>query len=354
MRFWKVKNEIGSQKAEIYIYKPIADEAYWDEAVTPKEFAEDLQVLNGKDIVVRINCMGGDVFAAQAIYNQLKRYTGNVEATIDGVAASAATIIAMAADKIVMPKNALFIIHNPMNAMYGYYDETEIEKIKQALGIIKQTIINTYLKKCKDKITEKELSKMMDEETILTADEAYNYGFVDEIDTDNYITGIADKGNLVINQVNFGSIKSMDKMLKIINKEGKRMPNKKSFFQQIMNLLSNEKEEPITATEAAKNERERITNLLSLKCNNKVIDQIIDDAIANGEVTASDVEGVINRIKEGGIADAQNFMRNLVNDLDESGSAKVKGNPKEVTNPQDEEVLALANCLKNVLGKGGK
>lgn len=132
------------------------------------------------------------------------------------------------------------------------------------------------------------------------------------------------------------------------------MPNKKSFFQQIMNLLSNEKEEPITATEAAKNERERITNLLSLKCNNKVIDQIIDDAIANGEVTASDVEGVINRIKEGGIADAQNFMRNLVNDLDESGSAKVKGNPKEVTNPQDEEVLALANCLKNVLGKGGK
>lgn len=170
MKFWEIKNELNSEKAELLIYKEIANEDWWDEGLaTPKKFNDDLKALGGKDLVVRINSCGGDVFAAQSIYNQLKRYAGRVTITIDGIAASAATIIACAGENVIMPSNTIYMIHNPMNLLIGFYNQNELEEVAKALKAVKQTIVNVYKMKCKDKITDEKLSEMMDEETFLTA-----------------------------------------------------------------------------------------------------------------------------------------------------------------------------------------
>ena len=94
-KFWKIKNNADNdeESAELLLYGTIANETWWGDEVTPKQFADDIRSLGGKDIIVRINSGGGDVFAAQAIYNQLKSYAGNVDVVIDGICASAATII---------------------------------------------------------------------------------------------------------------------------------------------------------------------------------------------------------------------------------------------------------------------
>ena len=90
-KFWNVKNE--DDKAELILYGEISSESWYGDEITPKQFAEDLKSLNDKDLTVRLNSPGGDVFAAHAIYNLLKAYKGSVDVVIDGLAASAATII---------------------------------------------------------------------------------------------------------------------------------------------------------------------------------------------------------------------------------------------------------------------
>ena len=112
-KFWQFRNESSEEKAELLLYGEISNETWFGDEVTPKQFATDLQAMGGKDLIVHVNSPGGDVFAAHAIYNQLKAYSGQVTAYVDGLAASAATIITCAADKVVMPSNALFMIHNP-------------------------------------------------------------------------------------------------------------------------------------------------------------------------------------------------------------------------------------------------
>ena len=109
MKFWEFKNE--GERAALYLYGEISTESWWGDEVTPKEFKEDLDACSGP-LDVHINSGGGEVFAGQAIYNMLKRYDGDVTVYIDGLAASIASVIAMAGDRIVMPANALLMIHN--------------------------------------------------------------------------------------------------------------------------------------------------------------------------------------------------------------------------------------------------
>ena len=130
-----------------------------------------------KDIIMYINSPGGSVFSAVAIANTLKNHKAKVTANIDGLAASAATIITSACDTVRMPKNALFMIHNPITFAYG--NNQEMQKTVEMLDKVKNSIIETYLSKTK---TDKEtLSELMDNETWMDAETAKEYGFVDEI-----------------------------------------------------------------------------------------------------------------------------------------------------------------------------
>lgn len=114
--FWEFRNAADGADGtdgpvELLIYGDIAAESWWEDDTTPKNFADTLQSCNGRDLVIRINSGGGDVFAAQAIYNLLRTYDGAKTVRIDGLAASAATVVACAGDFVIMPDNALFMIH---------------------------------------------------------------------------------------------------------------------------------------------------------------------------------------------------------------------------------------------------
>lgn len=159
--------------ATIYIYDFIGEGGY-----SAKDFAQDLEDFktNGADkIELHVNSPGGSVFDGFAMYNNLKQY--DVDVYIDGQAASIATVIAMAGKKIHMYRNTRFLIHNPSSFAWG--EQKEFEKTKNELEKIKSSIIDLYANRTG--LSTEEISKMMDEETSLTADEAKEKGFIDEV-----------------------------------------------------------------------------------------------------------------------------------------------------------------------------
>ena len=180
-KFWKIKNEVENASVELYLYGQIAEEPWRENDKSAKEFADDLAACGGKNITLRINSPGGDIFAAQAIYNVLKAYPGKVTAHIDGICASAATVVACGAGKVVMPKNALYMIHNPRACVFDMLDAEELSKTADALVKVEKTIVNVYKDRAGGKMSVDEIIRFMDEETWMSAEEALENGLIDEI-----------------------------------------------------------------------------------------------------------------------------------------------------------------------------
>jgi len=164
--------EAKGKSTDIHIYDEIGVHG-----ITAKSFLEDLRGLKGKDVVVHINSTGGDVFQGQAIYTALKNYSGKVTVKIEGLAASMATIIALAADKVEMTSNSLFMIHSPMCNVFG--NKAAMRKQVNALEKVETTMLSVYT--AKTNISEDEIEQMMARETWLSAHEALELGFVDEV-----------------------------------------------------------------------------------------------------------------------------------------------------------------------------
>ena len=154
----------------------IAEESWFDDDVTPQLFKEELNAGNG-DITVWINSPGGDCVAAAQIYNMLSNYSGKVTVKIDGIAASAASVIAMAGDTVLVSPVSMMMIHNPATIAWG--DSAEMQKAIAMLDEVKESIINAY--EIKTGLDRKKLSKLMDAETWMDANSAVEYGFADEI-----------------------------------------------------------------------------------------------------------------------------------------------------------------------------
>ncbi|MGX7102291.1 head maturation protease, ClpP-related [Gemella sanguinis] len=178
MKKWKIK-ALNEGKAEIFIYSDIGYEL-WEDKTTAQLFAEELKSLGeNTSIDLHINSNGGDVFDGQAIHTLIKNHKGFVTAYIDGLAASIATVIAMGADKIVMPKNAMMMIHNAWTGLYG--NANDLRKMADDLDHINDTIVNTYLAKVKDKADETTIRELMNKESWLNAEECFNLGLCDEV-----------------------------------------------------------------------------------------------------------------------------------------------------------------------------
>ena len=178
MNNWKMK-ALNEDKAEIYIYSDIGYD-WWEDKSSAQLFAEELNALGDvKYIDLHINSNGGDVFDGQAIHSLIRHNKAYVTADVDGLAASIATVIAMGADKVVMPKNAMMMIHNAWTGMYG--NANDLRKMADDLDHINDSIVNTYLAKAKDKTTEDEIRDLMDKESWLNADECLELGLCDEI-----------------------------------------------------------------------------------------------------------------------------------------------------------------------------
>lgn len=360
-KFWQVKNEVNGN-SEILLYGPIAGESsWWGDEVTPRSFAEDLESLGGKDVTVRINSGGGDVFAAHAIHNQLAAYKGRVTVVIDGLAASAATIIAVAGDRIIMPSNALFMIHNPAIGLSDYYGADELLKAAEALNTIKGSIVAAYRKRCK--ASAEELAAMMDAETWMGAAECMEKGFVDEIQ--GSVSPVLNGSSLIVNSINFDmkNFKNQDALKACLNKkvEVPKMGRLEEFLNSLgLKQIDDNQPAPVQnavpavqnqqpamdAEQIAKNaveaERQRAAALEALDGgDNQAVTAIIAEAKKNGK-TADDVKPYINAVKA--IPPAQNAAQQLVANM--IGDNKASGVEGIGTGAVDEAALEKAADAK--------
>lgn len=184
-KFWnwksrKTLNQANEEVAErvLELHGTIAEESWFDDDVTPQLFKDELNAGSG-DITVWINSPGGDCVAAAQIYNMLTQYKGNVTVKIDGIAASAASVIAMAGNTVLMSPVSMMMIHNPATVAFG--DHAEMQKAIDMLAEVKESIINAYV--IKTGLTRAKLSHLMDAETWMDANKAVELGFADDIIT---------------------------------------------------------------------------------------------------------------------------------------------------------------------------
>lgn len=328
-RFWQIKNQVNGS-GEILLYGPIASSRSWfNDTVTPQEFARDLESLNGKDVTVHINSGGGDVFAAHAIHNQLVAYKGRVTVIIDGLAASAATIVAMAGQKIIMPSNSMMMIHNPAIGMDDYYTAEDLQKYVDALTAIKGSIVAAYKKRCK--LSSEELEILMDAETWMGAQECLDKGFADEIN--GSIETVLNGNTLIINSAkydltaykNAASIKScinekennMSRLEEILDSLGLKIvdsPKAKNTTVQVATPVSPQPTDNSAAIEAAvAAERQRIVDLEALDSgDNAAVKAIINQAKADGK-TVAEIQPYIDAVKT--VPAAQNAAQRTVADM---------------------------------------
>ena len=176
-KFWNWKKQADDEPAEpraLEIYGPIASESWFDDDVTPQMFRDELFAGEG-DVVVYLNSPGGDCIAASQIYTMLREYKGCVTVKIDGLAASAASVIAMAGNSVLMAPTGMMMIHNPMTAAFGSKDE--MEKAIDLLEEVKESIIKAY--ELKTGLTRANISHLMDCETWMNAKRAIELGFAD-------------------------------------------------------------------------------------------------------------------------------------------------------------------------------
>ena len=175
-KFWNfVKNEDTSE-TELYFEGPISDCTWLGDEITPAMFRDELTKVSG-NLTVWINSPGGDCISASQIYTMLRSHKGKVTVKIDGIAASAASIVAMSGDETLISPTGYLMIHNPMTLASG--NKSEMEKAIALLDEIKEGIINAYVRKTG--ISRNKISKLMDDETWLNAEKALQLGFVDGI-----------------------------------------------------------------------------------------------------------------------------------------------------------------------------
>lgn len=178
-KFWnwiKNQDESGSEMRTLFLNGEISDETWYGDEVTPNLFKDELGAGNGP-ITVWINSPGGDVFAAAQIYNMLMDYPYDVTVKIDGLAASAASVIAMAGTTVEMSPVAMMMIHNPATIAIG--DSEEMKKAVKMLDEVKESIMNAY--EIKTGLARDKISKLMDAESWFNAKKAVELGFADKI-----------------------------------------------------------------------------------------------------------------------------------------------------------------------------
>lgn len=311
--------------------------------MTPQQFNQELAALGDvPEIIVRINSGGGDVFAANAIFTRLKDCSAKVTVKIDGWAASAATIIAMAGDTIKIARNGVFMIHDPAMTVWDTFRAEDFLKMADELKVIKQSIVNTYASKTGKKT--EDIEQLMSNETWWTGDIAVENGFCDELMFEDSTTVVENSSKIVVNSVpiDVSMFKSIPTQL--LNSPHNQNPG--SLVNSATEPINKpqEKEEPemaapenkittvdalkaaypdLVATiqnEAAATERARIKGIEDLANGN--YDAIAKDAKFVNPISAQEmaVKIISEQNKAGG-----NYIQNRQQDAQDGGANDVSG-----------------------------
>lgn len=246
-KFFNFVNSADNKEADLYISGDIVSndcEELYDffgiECTVPKGFKEQLAECNGKPINIYIDSYGGDVIAASAIYTMISEYKGQKTVKISSIAASAASIIAMAGDKILMSPTAFLMIHDPSTAVRG--NITEVKQTLDSLKVVKEAIINAYERK--SNLSREKISSLMTNETWLDYNDAKEYGFCD---------GLIENSNSMFSKGFLNSLKERQICM----------------YNSIKPQKPPEKEPVKTISDEEKRRREREVEVLKLKYNIK-------------------------------------------------------------------------------------
>lgn len=400
-KFWEIINK-ADNTAEIRIYGDIVGRKAWYDigpSVDPVGFADDLAKLENRPVTIRVNSNGGNVFAAQTIANNLRTYKGMTTAIVDGLAASAATIIVMAARKIIMPIGSMMMIHDPMVQINEAMNEEELQRCIDMLRPVKTSLVKSYLER--SNLSKDKLAAMMKATTWLTAEECLDIGFADEIQGE--VKPVMNGNVLIVNNLkrqltDNEASEIKNKITKHVNVQGKNQKEDFSMHDDIKKMLigacaafgikvgdgaqatpaanvaapqtaapsnvlaTQVVNQGVTASDpvqvAVAAERKRIKELEEAdQPNNAVVHRIINQAKENGQ-HLSDIQAVLDIIKDEqkGEPGGQQFMQKLVADQIQSGSNQVGANPGgNMTEEQCDAAAAdyMVNLLQNKY-KGGR
>ncbi len=173
---FEMKNDDKKNETDLYMYGTVGG-GFWFGGITSREVRSQLAQIKTPVINVHIHSNGGDAFEGVAICNLLKNHKATINVYIDGIAASAASVIAMGGDRIIMPKNTMLMVHRASSLVYG--NAERLKKQADTLAKVDSALIESYTSRFKGE--QLELEKLLDEESYLTAEEALAYGFCDEI-----------------------------------------------------------------------------------------------------------------------------------------------------------------------------
>ena len=328
MKFWnKIENDI-------FIYGDISAQEFFASDVTAKKFADDLKSCNGA-VTVHINSNGGDCFTALAISNLIKAHKNFVTVSIEGICASAATLIACGGHKVIMAENALMMIHLPSVGLCDFMTAPQLEKVANSLDKVKNSIIEVY--KSRTGLEAAELSKMVEAETWLSAQEAKDLNFIDEI-SGAVEEKIDDAKKLLI--INSVALKA-DYFLKARQK----LMKTETLLDKIKNLLTGDKVEKVS--QSVVDERARIEALQKLKTDNAAVNAIIDVAISDG-AKADEVQKYIDAVANVEVSDTVGEkILALIQDNLTSGAESVGGSFEVDKSKSKAEMIAdFANKMR--------
>jgi ATP-dependent Clp protease protease subunit len=392
-QFWNFKN-VSEDEAELTIYGDIG-ESWWGDSVSSKKFAKDLAALGPvKNITVRINSGGGDVFAGHAILGLLKDHQAKVTIRTEGLAASAASVIAMSGDEIIMHSTDFMMIHNPASSVRG--ESKDMTKMAETLDVIKDGIMNAYVKKTGK--SKDEISKMMDDETWMTGEDAVRLGFADKLADDpvtNAMMPVLNGNVLIVNGLShdLSGIKSRPPI-----KDEADESAAQSFWDKIISLFKNNAKTEQLVENIIKNnlpetkenhedmegieDMAEIKNLEDLKNTypdlvNQLISNTEETTLKNERTRMQEIDQIANKIDPELVNKAKyeepvdakalafqaiqndgskgkEFFENLKKDSKGSGTESVKSAPQNQKTDQEEEAQAVDNIANSANGRRGK
>ena len=364
-RFWQFRNRAGSHHAELLLYGDIAQTSWWGDEVTPRQFSEELAGLGAVDeITVCINSGGGDVFAAQAIGNMLEQNAAMVTARIDGLCASAATIVACHCDKVVAANDAIYMVHPVKMGICDYMDAGDLQKCIEALAAIRESITGLYARKTGR--PQDEVAALMDAENWWTSAQAKEEGFVDElVDEETVVENRS--GFLFVNSVAAGV--PFDKAPEFVRDRLKAKAQDGQQYTRPAGKPENTKGEETgmdiknandlraaypdlvneVETAAAAAERERIRAIEDMALPGD--ETAVTEAKFQKPISASEYAmSAVKRAKAQGVA----YLKNVAKDADLSGANNVgqaaTGNGKE----KSAEDMAGSSFIDAIRKAGGK
>jgi len=337
-KWYNIQNKAG-ETVDIYIFDEIGTYG-----VTAQDFISEIKGLKDMPINLRINSLGGDVFDGMAMYNIIKRREAKTTVYIEGIAASIATIIALGADEVVMAENSLFMIHNAWGGTSG--EAKDMRKTAETLDKVTSELIDIYRKKTG--LSYESLVDMMDEETWLNAQEAFDLGFIDTISDSIKVAAKYDVSK-------FKNITQEEIKNKLsININNKKMTNelKEWFNSKVEEIVTSVKGEVKVSADVAEQtaitvnlgDNEEITNKISefeaknIELSNKMslLEEELVSAKGNNETLTVEVEGLNAKINK---ADAKGT------ELETSGDPAIVENKKVDANSAFYD--AMASRIRN-------